>query len=95
MNDELNNGFKYDKSRLNEMQRFLNHIHTIARSNPNLDITSSIVYNELKNWNLKSSDRDEYRRPRKVDDLFPVWINGFKGTENIGVFVSENFKYWC
>lgn len=95
MNDELNNGLKYDKTKLTDMQRFLNHILTIAKSNPTMSITPKIVYNELKNWNIKSSDKNAYGRGSMVDYYFKEWIDSFQSVKNIDVFRTAHFHYWC
>ena len=95
MND-LNKGkLQYDSPRYSEMFVFLNHILTIARSNPNLYLNDKIVYNELKKFTLTKKDLNEYGQPKSSEHLFKEWINDFEYEKNINVFNSPSWKYWC
>lgn len=96
MNDMLNKGkLKYDSPRYSEIFVFLNHILSIARSNPNMYLSDSLVYNELKKFTLTKKDLNQYGQPKSSEHLFKVWINDFMHVKNINVFNSDNWKYWC
>ena len=96
MNNDLNKRkLKYDSPRYSEMYVFLNHILTIAKSNPNMYLSDSIVYNELKKFTLTGKDLNEFGQPKSVEHLFNIWINDFKSVRNISVFNSPDWKYWC
>lgn len=96
MNDFLNEGkLQYDAPRYDEMSVFLNHILTIAKSNPNYPLTNDIVYSELEKFTLPGKDFQSPGRPKKVEHLFSTWINRFKNVPNVSVFNAENWKYWC
>lgn len=96
MSDFLNEGkLKYDSPRYSEMYVFLNHILTIAKSNPNYPMTNDIVYSELEKFTLPGRDFESPGRPKKAEHLFSNWISRFQNTPNISVFNSENWKYWC
>ena len=48
-----NTSYYYDLSTAKGMDTFLKYIYTIAQCNPNIMISPYIIYNELKNTNLK------------------------------------------
>lgn len=96
MNDGLNKGkLKYDSPRYSEMYVFLNHILTIAKSNPDMYLHDKIVYNELKKFTLTKKDLNQYGQPKSSEHLFKVWINDFEHVKNISVFNAYNWRYWC
>lgn len=96
MNDFLNEGkLQYDAPRYDEMYVFINHILTIAKSNPNFHINSDIVYSELEKFTLPGKDFQSPGKAKKVEHLFPKWIERFEGTKNIAVFNAYNWPYWC
>ena len=80
MNDFLNEGkLQYDAPRYDEMYVFINHILTIAKSNPNFHINSDIVYSELEKFTLPGKDFQSPGKAKKVEHLFPKWIERFEG----------------
>ena len=96
MNNFLNEGtLKYDAPRYDEMYVFINHILTIAKSNPGIYIDESIVYSELEKFTLPGKDFESPGKAKKVEHLFSKWIERFEGTKNISVFNAYNWPYWC
>lgn len=64
----------FDKPRFDEMDGFLNHIYTIAKDNPDLEITSHIVYRELCKYSLDTSDFTYNGERKMYPELFQQWI---------------------
>ena len=96
MNDFLNEGkLKYDAPRYDEIEKFLNHIHTIVKYNPFLKFSEDIVYSELEKCTLPQKDFDSPGKTKYVKPLFDKWINAFRNIPNIRVFNSEKWEYWC
>lgn len=81
-----NTSYYYDSSSAKGMDTFLKYIYTIAKSNPDLLITSRIIYNELKFDNLKKIELDNYSQGISTEHLFEKWKERFAGRKNIKVY---------
>lgn len=96
MNDFLNEGkLTFDSPKYDKMQLFLNHILTIVKNNPNLVLSSDVVYSQMKICSLKKTDFADRGIAKTNKHLFQTWIDRFKNIQNISVFNSESWKYWC
>lgn len=74
-------------NRIDRINDFLQWLSSVCESNPDLDISENLVYANLTRVGIKQAG--------KLDIFFSDWINNFKNTNNIDVFVSENAKYFC
>lgn len=96
MNDFLNQStLKYDEPRYDEIYVFINHILTIAKSNPNIKITSDMVYSELEKFTLPGKDFKSPGQAKEINHLFPIWIKHFENVPNIEVRNSQDKPRWC
>lgn len=96
MSDNLpNTSFYYDLSTAKEMDSFLKYINTIAKSNPELYISSNIIYNELKHNNLRKAEIDNYSQGISTEHFFEIWRQKFSGRNNLLAFRDEvNLPYF-
>lgn len=96
MNNLPNTSFNYDPSRIDEMQGFLDYIATIIKDNPNFVVDDNVVYNELCKWGIKNTDLNNQRSyGDNIGPLFSMWIARYRNHQNIDVFCSESWPYFC
>ena len=96
MSDFLNQSkLKYDEPRYDEIYVFINHMLTIAKSNPDIQITRDMVYSELEKFTLPGKDFKSAGQTKKVNHLFQEWINYFENIQNIKVYIGEDNQRWC
>ena len=82
MSDFLNQSkLKYDEPRYDEIYVFINHMLTIAKSNPDIQITRDMVYSELEKFTLPGKDFKSAGQTKKVNHLFQEWINYFENIQ--------------
>ena len=84
-----NTSFYYDVSTAPEMDTFLKRIYTIAKDNPELYISPAIIYNELKNNNLKRSEVNEYGQGINVRPYFDRFRMKYSGRNDLLAFCDE------
>lgn len=79
------------ENRWDRMQDFLVRLAKIAQSYPDeMFRSTNVIYGELTRIGLTNEQRNFH-----VGDYFQYWINEFYNKDNIDVFVSENWKYFC
>lgn len=79
--------------RQQKIDSFLKFWKEVLVQNPDIELNnSSIIYNELIRIGVPESERKI-----NVHDvgLFDYWVRYFSKANNINVFVSENWKYFC
>lgn len=71
---------------------FLKRLRDIVQQNPGFDLNKNIIYSELIRLGVPENEK-------KLDvsavGLFDYWTNFFAKYENINVFVSKSWKYFC
>ncbi len=80
-----------DKIRINE---FLSFWKQIIIENPNLDFKSQDMTRTIYYHLIKLGVNEEEKKI-KTNSFFDEWISYFKNKNNINVFVSPNWKYFC
>lgn len=79
------------ENRWDRMQEFLVRLAKIAQSYPQeMFRNTNLIYGELTRIGLTDEQRNFH-----VGNYFQHWINEFYNKDNIDVFVSENWKYFC
>lgn len=73
-------------SRINDIENYLHFFAQIYKENPNMPIKEDSIYYYLVR------DRDT---KKAIMPFHQKWINDFKNTPNIKVFVAEDWKYFC
>lgn len=76
--------------RYKKINDFLNYILNIAISNPNFEMTDGAIYGELTRIGVTN-----YDRYYDVNTNFQYWMDKFATKENINVFCSDRWNYFC
>ncbi|MFV0249896.1 MAG: hypothetical protein ACK5HP_02535 [Bacilli bacterium] len=77
-----------NNNRFEEIQKFLQYLKEIFIYNPNLEISSNLIYNLLMNYGMSNEEIQN----SNIKMFFSKWIDNFKSTPNINVFHSESQK---
>lgn len=80
-----------DKIKINE---FLSFWKQIIIENPNLDFKKIDMTRTIYHYLIKLGVNEE-EKEIKTNNFFDEWIKYFKDKNNINVFVSPNWKYFC
>ena len=84
----------YDLVRSNEMDSFLKKLYRISVEG-NIKLTSSMIYNLMKDYGLKSSDFEQPGKPKDVMPYFENWQNVFQNAQSMHVFVDQKSSGFC
>lgn len=87
-----------DSIRPDEIEAFLVRLYDIGVQN-NLDYNHDTIYNELRSYGLKESDKialgDFKGMAKSVDRSFKQWPKDFDENHQIHVFVDPGWPYFC
>ena len=73
-----------------QMEEFIKYIARVKLYNPNFEITERNLYGEFTRIGLNEEERNY-----DVSSNFNYWIEQFKDVDNIEVFNTEKWKYFC
>ncbi len=91
----MNNKYDFDPSKRKEMQEFLDFIYTITIQNPNENINSSAIYNQLIFRGLSPNEKTENGVGINTRQFFDRWKERFASRRNVSAFCDEkNFEEW-
>lgn len=87
--------------RISEMNSILEDLY-YSTSNMNMELTNKTVYSYLVRRNVSMNDLGKKinfvfysNQSNEWENFFGRWIEKFKNVDNIDVFCSENWKYFC
>lgn len=90
----MKNDVVFDRPRTVGIEEFLNMIYDIRKSNPEMQISKNVVYNELCRNGIKKDDMTEDRDLVSNRYMFEKWFERFKNNPNVAAFCAESFRYF-
>lgn len=78
-------------NRIKKIDEFIKYLAKIELQNPNYYLNPDSVYRLMTRYGVSKSESQYSIRSND----FPKWIDEFKDSERMRVFVSEQWKYFC